>query len=222
MTSRSIDSGIVSDIEADYVFDIVFLELLFDTDPVRIHNDIGSLAANGRNADGSSSGLTLWQGLGDLGQVDTIEQGELLSPFAVSATLSIAKEGTGSILEEINTQDWRNRPANMYIGTRSYATGLLTTTNIFPIFQGKIDSFETTDGEAVSLATVQLESSLREFRRASLLRFSNATQQRRYPGDLGMEYVAQMVNNTVRWGTDETISFGSRGAQAPVINQGFF
>lgn len=224
MTQRSLAAATDSAIDLPYVIEIIFLEMLFDTDPVRVHTDIGTITADGRDASRNVVSNAQWQGVGDLGGVGTVEQGEVLSPFAVECLLSINSEAAGSILEEINTQDWRNRPANLYFGTRDYLTGAINDPdNLVPIFQGKIDAFETTDGQEISLASVRLESNLREFSKPSMLRFSDATQQRRYPGDLGMQYVAQMVNNTVRWGTDETISFGSRSGSSgsPIISSFF-
>lgn len=202
--SRDIPSLINARLDDPFVHLVHFVHLDFDTDPIYVHTDIGNIAALGQT----------WLGVGDLGSIGQIEEGDDVSPYSVPLRFSINSNAAGSLRQEINTQDFYDRAAFIYAATRDLVTGALDG-DPFELAVGRIDQMRVSDTSDSLHVDIIVESEMADFDQASLEYLSDASQQRRYPGDLFLQYLGVMVNKTVRWGTDETITLGSPRPRAP-------
>ena len=66
------------------------------------------------------------------------------------------------------------------------------------IFAGRMDTMPLEIG-ALSELTLNIESRLADWDRPRVRRYNDADQQAEYPGDLGLQYVEQMVEKVLDW-----------------------
>jgi hypothetical protein len=82
-------------------------------------------------------------------------------------------------------------------------------TTPFEIFCGKMDQMRVVTGGPTSTIEVSVESEMIEFGRSLNRYFSDSQLQKEYPGDLGFQYMAAMVNFRMTVGSKQLISVGS-------------
>jgi len=211
--SRDLPAALSSATSDPYVIPVMFVELLFDDGAVRLHTDLGDIVTTD-----TSPNLT-WTGAAGLGSIDPIEESEEISPFAVKLRLS----GIDStILNEAVAENYYERPGRILIGMRDTVTGLLVST-IHEIFYGKMDSLRVMYSVEQSAIEVLLESEMADFDRASMKHYTDSQLQRDYSGDLGLQYLSQLVDAKVLWGLNNaTLNYakgGTVGRQTPFQNR---
>ncbi len=202
--SRTIPTGIDNDIDDDFVIPIFFVELDFDTDPVYVHTDVGDITVLSHT----------WLGTGGLGSISEITESVEPKSSGVRLRLDLTNEAAGSIFEELNSQDYYQRPVVIYFSTRNTVTGALGA-DPFELWRGKADVAEIEHGDTISHVDLLVENEWADANRTNGELFSNAQLQSEFAGDLGFEFLAQMVNWKVTWGSERTVSLG--GPKPPPV-----
>lgn len=184
---RSLTSGQQAAIAAGNVPLVLFVEMQFAA---------GTLRVTSMGYDFDWGGFT-WQGVGQLGGLQPIresEGGEISGlQFELSGVpsslLSLAlSEATGA----------QGRPCIVYVGFLDPATYLMIDTPVTE-WRGKLDVMAVVDDGERSTIRVTAENELFDFARADVLLFTDEEQQRLYPGDLGLQYVAQQGVRPLVW-----------------------
>ncbi len=165
--------------------ELLLVELDFASGTVYAHSGGGNFTWAGHT----------YLGVGRLGKVSEIEETEALQANAIKIELSGVDPANVSI--SLN-EEYQGRPARVYIAYLDENYALLGD----PVgpFSGQMD---TMDGELGKLSTLTLtvESRLVDWMRARIRRWTDADQQAEYPGDKGLEYVSQMAEKELVWGT---------------------
>ena len=162
--SRGFSTAQATALASQLVRPVTFAKLEFGNGTLYLHNSIGTHTWSGQD----------WSGVGDFASVDTIQEGEEISPFAVRLTLS----GLDSNLSnQALTQDYFQKPATLYLGLLDGDDELIDTP--LEIFTGLMDQLSITIGtdgnDAIQLTC---ESPLARFAVASNVKYTNETQQR--------------------------------------------
>jgi len=170
-----------------HVRPILFVELQFGAGTEYLHNAVGAY----------TWGSHTWGGVGDLGEIGPIEEGED-SPFAVELTLSGV---SASFLTTAQGVQIFERRVIIYIGFLD-DNGALTTTPD-ELWSGAMQTMAITLG-AVNSITLTAESELIGENFANGALFTDTDQQKRYASDTGFEFLDQMLDARIQWGPGAT------------------
>lgn len=136
-----------------------------------------------------------WTGTGSLGGISAIQETADLSANGVQ--LSLSGVDTTLISTALGEQ-YQGKRAQIWFGPINAATGQLIGTPI-RTFVGRIDNMQVDAGETATI-TLSVESRLADFFRPRISRYTDAEQQARWPGDLGLQYVNSLQDKTINWG----------------------
>lgn len=196
--ARELGTANTAQTVATVVRPLVFAELDFSDGVVRVHNGLGSVTWGG-NA---------WSGVGEFGGVGEIEEGVDVA----ARGLSLALNGIPStILPTALAANYRGRSAKLYIGFLNTFGALVD--DPYQIFGGRMDTMQIEDAGESGSISVQCENRLIDFKRCRVSRYTNEEQLARYPGDLGLSFIAGIADKTLRWGPSNSNTSSSSAAQ---------
>ena len=135
-----------------------------------------------------------WYGVGRLGSIDQIEEGATLESRGLKFRISGVPQAN---ISTALGQQYQGRDCKVWLAplTSDYAgiaDPVLT-------FSGRMDVMDIELGNTATI-TVSAESRLADWDRPRTRRYTHEDQQLDYPGDLGFEFVPQMVEKELRWG----------------------
>jgi len=138
-----------------------------------------------------------WTGAGNLGSISAIEEGQDLQMYGCTLTLS----GLASdIIAKCFGVGYSGRAATIWLAPLDSNYNILADPVI--VFKGRMDTMPIQLGEN-SAVQVTIESKLVDWERPRVRRYNNEDQQAEFPGDLGFEFVPQMVEKNLLWGRTE-------------------
>lgn len=176
--ARNIPNTLIDLLTAPSVELFVAVELLFDSGPLRIWSGVGNKVISGNT----------YTGTGSLLGVSSVDETDDLSAQGVTVSLS----GIDSTLVSVALQEpYQNRVGKVYLGSGS---------NTFEVFNGFMDIMTISDSGETCEISVILESKLIVLDRVVPLRYTQETQQARYPGDTFFSYVADLADKNIVWG----------------------
>jgi hypothetical protein len=187
--SRDLTLAVESASQAAQVGIVQFVEMIFDSDPVY-------LCSAGYNIVWDSK---TWFGVGQLGTIDEVVDNISGEVVGLSFTLS----GIPSInLSYALLEPYQGRQCNVYIGFLALPNHTLI---IDPVLEwsGNLDQMLLQDNDNTGLIKVTAENELIDFSRPRPIMWTNEEQQKRYPGDKGLEYSAQMAERPLTWPSAE-------------------
>lgn len=136
-----------------------------------------------------------WTGTGYLGSIDAIGETTDLSAQGVSLTLTGVDPG---LVSTALGEQYQGKACQIWYCPLNPDNGQLVGAPI-RIFAGRIDTMDIEVGETATI-TLSAESRLIDFFRPRVARYTDAEQQARFPGDLGLQYVNSLQDKTVVWG----------------------
>lgn len=175
--------GLTATTVADEVVErTVAVELLFDSGPLR---------AAGTPFDLVLAGLT-FVGVGQLGGVSVVEETAELQAQGLTLQLAgIPRDLVALALQ----QTYQGRRATVF-EVPFLPTG--EPIGSIVLFRGRMDQMDIALGDTATVR-VQLENRLADWDRARASRYTNEEQQRRYPGDKGLEFVPSTTETDLVW-----------------------
>jgi hypothetical protein len=183
--SRDITATTVSAAQASAAHPVLFLKMQFDDGDVNLHSELGDIIWGGDT----------YTGTGRLGSVTSAEEVSDLSHTQIGLTLS------GLPLDLVSTvfnEQYQGRMATLYLGYLNMTTRVLVDTPAI-IFRGLMDTADIDQNKTFSI-TISVGSRFAAWDKPVIRRYNNATQQARFPGDLGLQYIEQTANKTIIWG----------------------
>lgn len=178
---------------------LVFAELDFSDGFVRAHSGLGTLTWGGHD----------WLGVGEMGSVGEVEEGVDVA----ARGLTLALNGIPStVLPKALEANYRGRAARLYIGFLGDSGALVA--DPYQVFGGRMDTMQIEDAGETGSITVQCENRLIDFKRCRVSRYTNEEQIARYPGDLGLSFIAGIADKTLRWGPSNSNTSSSSAASA--------
>jgi hypothetical protein len=203
LVSNSLDQAVVTTFFA--------VDIDFDSEPLYVWNGYGDLVIDGKT----------YLGAGQLLGISTVEETTEMEAKGASLTLS----GVPSLfLAAALTQPYQGRECRIYFGVFKSPvadwilqsgfwddTGIwyddelwndasITLSDYVEVFSGELDQMNIV--EAADTATIQVtaENVLVRLERPVVRRFTDQDQKSRYPGDLGLEFVAGLQDKEIFWG----------------------
>jgi hypothetical protein len=163
---------------------IYFVRLHFDAGLVAWHSGFGDIWLDG----------VPYQGAGTLSSVSVVKE----EPGIKAAGVSVGMSG---IPEEIVAlalgQQYINRKAYVHFTPLDDGDQPVIAAPVL-LFRGTMDSINGTMGSNAGF-TITLKSRLADWERPRKVLYSDVEQQQLYPGDRGMEYMAQLSQKKIIW-----------------------
>lgn len=182
--SRTLTAPVDSALAAGHVPLVLFVELDFAAQFLRLNNSAVNIDWNG----------STWLGVGRLGSIEPIEEG--LDLMARGVALSLTGVDPAMVSLSLATQ-YQGRGCKIWLAPLTAGHAPLADPVL--AFWGRMDTMEIELGET---ATIRLsaESRLADWDRPRVRRYNHEDQQIDYPSDMGFEFVPQMVERELRWG----------------------
>jgi hypothetical protein len=182
--SRSITTAVQTAINSQSCTFCVFVELDFSSGFVRLCNANITFQWDSKS----------WIGIGELGSIQAISEAPDLEARGVSLSLSgIPNEAITRSLAEY----YQGRSCKIWIAPLDTDQQVITSPVL--VFSGRMDNMQIELGETATIM-VTAESRLADWDRPRVRRFNHQDQITEYIGDLGFEYVEQMVEKEIIWG----------------------
>jgi hypothetical protein len=171
--------------QAAHVRPIIFAKLEFGAGTEYLHNALGTY----------TWGSQTWTGLGDLAEVGPIEEGDELSPYAVELRLNALNT---ELLTNAQGVQIFERRATLYMGFLGDDGALVDAPDEF--WSGSMETMPISLGGEQDSISLVCESEMIMHSYANGALFTDEDQQKRYAGDKGFEFLAQMVDARIQWG----------------------
>lgn len=184
MPDRGMTTATKNALEADQVRAVVFVEMSFPSGFLRMNNSAMNITWNGYE----------WLGVGRLGSIDQIEEGNTLE--ARGLRFAITGIDPANVAIAIG-QQYQGRDCKVWFAplNENYST----IADPVLIFWGRLDTMDVELGTTATI-TVGAESRLADWDRPRVRRYNAEDQYITDPADKGFEFVPQMVEKQIRWG----------------------
>ena len=184
MSNRDITAAMQAAFDSGDMHALILVEMFFDSETLRLWTGIGDLSWNG----------STWLGAGAVGSISDIEETEELQANGVNLTLSgVPSEYIGLAYDE----PYQRRLVKVYFGLLDDTFAVIADPKA--VFVGRMDIMNIDVGPETSAITVSVESRLIDLLKSRTWRYTHEDQQIEYPGDMGLEFVADLQNKEIRW-----------------------
>lgn len=183
--ARALSSAMQTAIAASPVRPVLLIEQAFRSGTAYLWTGVGSLSWNSQT----------WLGVGDLISVSELEESAEIS--AKGVTISLKGVQSTDITQAL-TEMARNKPGKIRMALIDANGAVVATPKI--MFSGKLDTCMVEDGPDTCTISIALESELIDLERTREARLTDVEQQKRYPGDRGLENVAALQDADIPWG----------------------
>jgi hypothetical protein len=163
---------------------IVFVEMDFPSDFLRVNNSPITIAWNGYD----------WLGVGHLGSIDAINEGASLESRGLAFRISGVPAANIAIALGVQYQ---GRDCKVWFAPLDADHQVIADPVL--VFHGRLDTMDIDLGETATI-TVSAESRLADWNRPRVRRFNHEDHQIDYLGDLGFEFVPRLAEAEIRWG----------------------
>lgn len=191
---RGLTAEALSAAMGSVVGSVLFVEAEFSGGPIRFWNGPGPLVWDNKT----------WTGAGLLLAMSEIQETGGIEATGVTLTLS----GVPSSLISIAYGEFiQGRPCRVWQGFLTASNQVIVSPNL--VTQGRMDTIADSDDGTYARITVTVESNLSDLKRLRVRRLTDQDQQRLFPGDRGLEYVARLQNQEIPWGRAGGASSGA-------------
>lgn len=193
--SRTLSSGMQTAATAEVVRPIVLVQCDFDSGALNLWNGIGDLTV---------SGVT-YVGGGTLLNISSMKESADLAANGMTVTLSGVTE---PLISKARDEPYQGRELVIRLGAMDASNSVISTPVI--IFSGFMDTMVIQDGAETATISVSVENRLIEFQRSRIRRYTAEDQKIDYPDDKGLEFVAEISEKEIVWGS-ESVGSGAGG-----------
>lgn len=183
---RNVAAEFLLALSEGFLFPVIFVEMYFATGPVRVCTYNQDLLLNG----------VVYTAASNLLEISTIQDGADVHARGVNITLS----GFDSSLLSLVLNDFQvGLPVTIYLGAFNTQTAQQVSYSIIA-WQGKTDEPTISADVPTSTISIACESLLMDMNTPLPWRYTNATQQQFFPGDLGLSFVNSIQSIPIYWG----------------------
>jgi len=183
--SRGLETLTEAAVESSYVRPAFFVHANFDSGDLNLWTGYGAIIANGRT----------YTGVGTLLDISGVDETIDLSAKGIKLTLSGVQSSLISIARD---EDYQGRQLELLFAAISNSGTLINDPVI--MFSGFMDTMTINDGGDTATIELTVENRLIEFERTRVRRYTAEDQQIDYPGDLGLQFVADLEEKEIVWG----------------------
>lgn len=197
MSGRGLPGAYDTALDSGFWRPVLFVELTLSASTLRLHDYVGDIVWNS---------LT-WTGVGSFGRIDVVEEGEQVSPYALTLTLSnidttLAPEAIGGELDQTAVA--------IYWGMLDDGAALLA--DPVELWSGVVDATDIIASRVNGAISVTCESDLGRFSRISGALFSAEDLRASYVGDTFFNYLPNMQDLVIEWKETRGSSVGTQAA----------
>lgn len=182
--ARDLPSAVATAIVQPVVKLAFFVEFQFASGAVRMWTGNGDKSWNSQT----------WTGAGDFGGISPVDETTEFGAAGLTFTLSGVPSSTVALAL---TDAYRGRNCKLWLVILDASDAVVDS---YQIFAGRMDVMTIDDSGEVSRISIQVESRLIDLARARAQRYTDAEQQLKFPGDLGLQYVAKLAEKPLNWG----------------------
>lgn len=182
--SRSITVAVETALAESNLALCMFCRLDFDSGTVYL-----TTLAYSKDWDGHT-----WIGLGNLGNVEDINESENVEAFGIRLTLAGTNAAQMSIML---SEKYQGRAVRLWFAPLDSSHAVIADPVL--VFKGHMDTPEIETGGIGSIR-LACEGRLADLDRPRVGRYSHEDQIARYPTDMGLQFVPQMVEKQLYWG----------------------
>jgi hypothetical protein len=183
--SRDLHALLVDVLNGDAMSPAILVKMDFDAAPVFLWTGTGDLAWDGDT----------YTGAGDLLGFEFPEENNSGAVSGLTFTLSGAESTWVSVAL---SQTYKGRKAEMFLAEVTHAPNAVVGAPV-RLFKGVMDTMFSDDDGAEATISVTVERYSIDPTASGFL-WDNEEQQRRFPGDKGLEYVPSMAEAELDWG----------------------
>ena len=187
--ARDITSAFNTAIKDTVVQPIFAIELEFSDGTLRFWTGYGDITMT---AGGSSKTFT---GTGDLLNISPIGESSTLQMQGITVALTGIKS---SLISSALTAQYTNRNGTLYMGLFNSSHSVIS--DVYTLFQGKMDVLNISEGAVTSTITLNIESRLVSFDQPLNRMYTLEDQQVDYSTDLGFEFISNLQDKEIIWG----------------------
>lgn len=182
---RTIDPAMKAALAAGVIVPAFLADLTFVTGTQYVWSGVGPLLWNGNT----------YQGVGSLGSIGTITEGTSVQANGTTVTLSgIDATLYGDCMEDI--QLGASAKLRFALLSQGAIIGMPQL-----IFSGQVDQPTVSEGGDTISITLALETRMMNLQRPRMVRYTSADQRLKYPTDNSMQYIEQLNDIALIWGT---------------------
>lgn len=206
--TRTLSDGILSVLTAESIQPFFAVQLFFDTQSLYFWTGLGDITV----------GEITYTGTGQLLQISELEETAEISAKGASITLSGIPS---NLLSLALSEPYQGRECKILFGAidanRVYlideagdyvlaedssridlSTG--DTSDIVEVFSGYMDQMNIDEGPETSTIALSVESKLIDLERPRVRRYTDQSQQSRFPNDIGFQFVEDLQDKQFNWG----------------------
>jgi hypothetical protein len=198
--SRDITTDVGNAASAAVVRPAFFVHLALDSGDVRVWSGAAEYELDGET----------YQGVGHLGGISPVEESTRVTARGIELSLS----GIDSAMLSITLAE-RYRGRRVTIWLAFFDADFAPIADPVQHFSGFLDTMSLHDDGDTSTITITAESRLIDLERPRESRLTNEEQQRLYPGDIGLEYVAGLADKALPWGVPASSATASAAPSNP-------
>lgn len=185
--ARDITSAMQTQSDASTKRPVILAKLEYDSGDILMNSTTRTITYNSED----------YLGIGNFGSISPVEETSDLKAQGIEAKLN-GIEGEANLSTALS-ENYQGRPATFYFGYLDSDYALIA--DPFIIFKGKMDNQKITVGQ-VGQIILSIESQFADWKRPRVSRYNNGSQQARFEGDLGFEFVEQTTEKAIFWGRD--------------------
>lgn len=182
--TRAITGAATTASQAEIVRPVMLVYLDFASGAVYVNSADRTIVFGGNS----------YLGVGNLGQISDMREGAELQADGVSLQLTGVPP---DLIALALTDHYQGRAAKVWLAFLDASYALIADPVL--AFSGRIDTIDAEIGDTGTL-TLSAESRLIDWERPRLRYYTDVDQQTQYPGDLGLQFVSQVADETIPWG----------------------
>lgn len=186
------------------LFNMAFLDL--ETQPLRLHNDVGAFEWNGGT----------WTGLGDMGNVTEVVEDGQLAPGRFNLSLNGLKS---EWIVDTRSERHIGRRCDVYLAAMEIATGQPSGDPLL-IVRGVMQAVSMNVWDESAALSLRVEDQRALLQRDPGIWFSNEGQQTRRPGDTFFSLMEDTPRVRLQWGERGANPYSGAGAPGAGGNRG--
>lgn len=184
MSERDLDSDLKAAAESPEFLYIIFVDMDFPGENVRVHNGVGTYSFGGND----------YMGVGTFGSVSPVRESIELVDQPINLTLSGIDTTIINILRSVNIT---GRDVEIFIGVLDKEAQLVGTPQ--SMILAEVDAISVIAGKE-NAVQLSLQTRAARLRRRNNKRWTLEHHQADYPGDLFFEFLPYVVAAEVQWG----------------------
>lgn len=162
--------------------------------------DLMTISNVEETTDVKANGVTVAiAGVTDQSVALTLNEGQRGKPGQIWLALAYPNDGTGYSMISDDDGESLLGNGNDIIGEAFPASGIVP--DPVTIFRGRLDGLDLPDGADTAQVQVTYVHELQALETPKTVRYTDQEQKRIYPDDKGMEYIVELQDIQVRWGS---------------------